>query len=57
MLACSLIGGKEKIERELQELIANTAADEIIVSSHIYDQQKRLDSYRIFSEVAKDFEY
>jgi luciferase family oxidoreductase group 1 len=57
MLACSLIGGKEKIERELQELIANTDADEIIVSSHIYDQQKRLDSYRIFSEVAKDFEY
>ena len=57
MLACSLIGGKEKIERELQQLIANTNADEIIVSSHIYDQQKRVDSYRIFSEVAKDFEY
>jgi len=57
MLACSLIGGKEKIERELQELVANTDADEIIVSSHIYDQQKRLDSYRIFSEVARNFEY
>ena len=57
MLACSLIGGKEKIKHELQELIANTDADEIIVSSHIYDQQKRVDSYRIFSEVAKSFEY
>nr|WP_320021077.1 LLM class flavin-dependent oxidoreductase [uncultured Draconibacterium sp.] len=57
MLACSLIGGKEKIEHELQELIANTDADEIIVSSHIYDQQKRVDSYRIFSEVVKSFEY
>ncbi|WP_319479276.1 LLM class flavin-dependent oxidoreductase [uncultured Draconibacterium sp.] len=57
MLACSLIGGREKIERELQQLIANTDADEIIVSSHIYDQQKRVDSYRIFSEVAKGFEY
>ncbi len=57
MLACSLIGGKEKIKHELQELIANTDADEIIVSSHIYDQQKRVDSYRIFSEVAKNFEY
>ena len=55
MLACSLIGGKEKIEHELQELIANTDADEIIVSSHIYDQQKRVDSYRIFSEVVKSF--
>ena len=57
MLACSLIGGKEKIKHELQELIANTDADEIIVSSHIYDQQKRVDSYRIFSEVVKGFEY
>ena len=57
MLACSLIGGKEKIKHELQELIANTDADEIIISSHIYDQQKRVDSYRIFSEVAKNFEY
>ena len=57
MLACSLIGGKEKIKHELQELIANTDANEIIVSSHIYDQQKRVDSYRIFSEVAKGFEY
>lgn len=57
MLACSLIGGKEKIKHELQELIANTDADEIIVSSHIYDQQKRVDSYRIFSEVVKSFEY
>ena len=57
MLACSLIGGKEKIKHELQELIANTDADEIIISSHIYDQQKRVDSYRIFSEVVKGFEY
>nr|WP_321487094.1 LLM class flavin-dependent oxidoreductase [uncultured Draconibacterium sp.] len=57
MLACSLIGGKEKIERELQKLVTNTKADEIIVSSHIYDQQKRVDSYRIFSEVVKGFEY
>ncbi|KJF42393.1 LLM class flavin-dependent oxidoreductase [Draconibacterium sediminis] len=57
MLACSLIGGNEKVERELKELVANTNADEIIVSSHIYDQQKRLDSYRIFSEVVKGFEY
>ena len=55
MLACSLIGGKEKIEHKLQELIANTDADEIIVSSHIYDQQKRVDSYRIFSEAVKGF--
>ncbi|WP_319272657.1 LLM class flavin-dependent oxidoreductase [uncultured Draconibacterium sp.] len=54
MLACALIGGREKIEHELNQLITATNADEIIVSSHIYDQQKRVDAYRIFSEVVKN---
>ena len=53
MLAYALIGGRENIQRELQQIIGHTNADEIIVSSHIYDQQKRIDSYRIFSEEVK----
>ena len=53
MLACSLIGGRKRIKRELEQILGHTDADEIIVSSHIYDQQKRVDSYRIFSEVAQ----
>ncbi|WP_163710926.1 LLM class flavin-dependent oxidoreductase [Mangrovibacterium lignilyticum] len=54
MLACSLIGGRERVKRELEQILAHTNADEIIVSSHIYDQQKRVDSYRIFSEVVQN---
>ena len=54
MLTYALIGGRKEIKRELQQIIGHTNADEIIVSSHIYDQQKRVDSYRIFSEVVKD---
>ena len=54
MLAYALIGGRKEIKRELQQIIGHTNADEIIVSSHIYDQQKRVDSYRIFSEVVKE---
>ncbi len=54
MLAYALIGGRKEIKRELQQIIGHTNADEIIISSHIYDQQKRVDSYRIFSEVVKD---
>jgi len=54
MLACSLIGGRKRIKRELEQILTHTNADEIIVSSHIYDQQKRVDSYRIFSEVMRD---
>jgi len=54
MLAFALIGGRKSLQRELQQIIGHTNADEIIVSSHIYDQQKRVDSYRIFSELVKD---
>jgi len=53
MLACSLIGGRQTITRELKQILHHTSADEIIVSSHIYDHQKRVDSYRIFSEVVQ----
>jgi len=53
MLACSLIGGRQTIIRELKQILHHTNADEIIVSSHIYDHQKRVDSYRIFSEVVQ----
>lgn len=51
MTACSLIGGKRKIEAELKELLELTRADEIMVVSHIFDHQTRIDSFRIFAEV------
>ncbi len=54
MLACSLIGGRKTIRRELDQLLHHTGADEIIVSSHIYDQQDRINSYRIFSEIVNE---
>lgn len=54
MLACSMIGGRKTITRELKQILHHTDADEIIVSSHIYEHQKRVNSYRIFSEVAQE---
>lgn len=51
MTACSLIGGKRKIEADLNELLELTKADEIMVASHIFDHQTRIDSFRIFAEV------
>jgi alkanesulfonate monooxygenase SsuD/methylene tetrahydromethanopterin reductase-like flavin-dependent oxidoreductase (luciferase family) len=51
MLACSLIGGAAKMEKELTELLELTRADEIIAVSHLYDHHARIESYRIFAEV------
>jgi luciferase family oxidoreductase group 1 len=51
MLAFSLIGGRATIGAKLDEMLEITGADEIIASSHIYDHRKRLESYKILSEV------
>jgi luciferase family oxidoreductase group 1 len=51
MLAFSLIGGRATIGAKLDEMLEITGADEIIASSHIYDHGKRLESYKILSEV------
>ncbi len=51
MLAVSFIGGKEKIKSDLQSFLNQTLVDEIMVTSHIYDHQARLKSYKLFAEV------
>lgn len=51
-LGGSIIGDKLKIEQELKEFIAETNADEIMVSAIIFDRQARLNSYEIVAEVA-----
>jgi len=51
MLACTFVGSKATISQDLQNFIVQTQADELIVSSHIYDHQARLRSYEILAEV------
>ncbi len=51
MTACSLIGGKTKIEADLKGLLDLTQADEIMTVSHIYDHEARIRSFRLFAEV------
>lgn len=51
-LGYSLIGSPETVRRRLQAILAETQADELIISSQIYDHQARLDSYRLFADVA-----
>ncbi len=53
-LACSAIGSPETIGRELEEFIAQTEADELMITSQIYDHEARLRSYEITAQVRRE---
>ena len=52
MLRYAFVGSRESVRRGLQHCIEETAADEIMVASAIYEHAARLRSYEILSEVA-----
>lgn len=47
----SFVGSGETVGAQLTEFVARTAADEVIVVSHIYDHAARLRSYEIAAHV------
>ena len=51
--ACSAVGEPERVRAEMQAFVDRTGADEVIVSSHIYDHRARLHSYEIAAELAR----
>jgi luciferase family oxidoreductase group 1 len=52
MLARSIIGSPDTIRAGVEELLAETGADELIVVSDVYDHAKRLRSFELIAEVA-----
>ncbi len=54
MLKYSFVGDKQHIKNKAEEFLKDTGVDEVIVASHIYHQEDRLRSYRIFSEVMQE---
>jgi luciferase family oxidoreductase group 1 len=50
-LACSAVGTPAVVEEKLKELIADTAADELMTTGQIYDHAARLRSFEIAAEV------
>jgi luciferase family oxidoreductase group 1 len=48
----AIVGGPETVRRGLDAFIAQTHADEVIVTAHIYQHLARLRSYEIVSEIA-----
>ena len=47
----SIIGSKATVKRKLEEFLEQSQADEIMVNAMIFDQEKRLRSYEIISEL------
>lgn len=51
VLACSAVGPPEVVGRELSAFVARTGADEVMVTSQIYDHAARVRSYAIVADV------
>ena len=43
----SFVGEPEAVVAGMQEFASRTGADELIISSHVFDHERRLDSYRL----------
>lgn len=50
ILSCSAIGSPETVTQELKAFIAATDADELMITSQIFDHQARLRSYQIVAD-------
>jgi luciferase family oxidoreductase group 1 len=51
VLSCSAIGNDQKVLSEIQAFIAKTEANELMITSQIFDHAKRLKSYEITSVI------
>ena len=55
MLARSFVGNADTVGRGLERFIAETGADELMVSSAIFDQSARIHSYEVLASAAASF--
>ena len=52
-LSCSAIGSPERVRREVEAFVARTGADELMVTSQIFDPQARIRSYELLMEAVR----
>jgi luciferase family oxidoreductase group 1 len=52
MLARSIVGSPDKVQTGIEALVAETAADELIVVSDVYDHAARLRSFELIAQAA-----
>jgi hypothetical protein len=51
VLSCAAIGSADTVRRALQAFIEQTGADELMITSMIFDHPARLRSYEITAEI------
>jgi luciferase family oxidoreductase group 1 len=51
VLAYSVVGGPDRVRRGLEAVIARTAADELMITSQVFDHAARLRSFEVTTEV------
>jgi len=51
ILACGAIGSRETVQRGLEAFLRRTGADELIITSMIFDHEARLRSYEITAQI------
>jgi luciferase family oxidoreductase, group 1 len=52
-LACAVVGSPETVRRGLEEFVALTGVDEVMVTAHIFDHAARLRSFEIVAEAGR----
>ena len=50
-LSCTVVGDPQTVRQGLEDFVARTGADELMITAQIFDHQARLRSYQIAAEV------
>jgi alkanesulfonate monooxygenase SsuD/methylene tetrahydromethanopterin reductase-like flavin-dependent oxidoreductase (luciferase family) len=53
VLSCSAIGSPETVAQQLKAFVERTGADELMITSQIFDHAARLRSYEIAAEIQR----
>jgi alkanesulfonate monooxygenase SsuD/methylene tetrahydromethanopterin reductase-like flavin-dependent oxidoreductase (luciferase family) len=51
VLTCAAIGSRDTVKSVMQDFIQQTGADELMITSQIFDHAARLRSYQITAEI------
>ena len=54
VLSCSAIGSPDTVRSQLKGFIASTGADELMITSQIFDHKARLRSYEIVADIHRE---
>ena len=53
VLSCSAIGSPTSVRQALHEFVERTGADELMITSQIFDHEARMQSYQITAQAAQ----